>query len=458
MSLIANLHSSRPLRALALVCGLLCAPLPALADQLDDVLVEDADLDALFDLGPADAAQGQASAASGLRLSGYGELGAARTYGDDARWSHLRARLELGASGKLGNRARWKLVARGDGDAAFDHEDQYYPAAVRRDQRRDGIVREAWVDFGAGDWEFRLGRQHIIWGEMVGFFFADVVSARDMRDFLLPELETIRIGQWAARAEYFGEDSHFELIWVPRPSYDNIGKPGADFYHFPGIPAGTRIKEHKPGASLSNSNWGARYSQLINGWDLSAFYYRSSDITPTLAFNPQAMALELRHDRIRQFGGTFSKDLGSFVLKGEVVHTHGRKLNLHQPGALGLKASDMVDYAFGVDIPYGDDWRFNVQYFARWLGSHHRDMLFDREERGLTFQVVREIGSTLELELLAATSINRSDYMIRPKLTWKFAPEWRAVAGADIFHGPSQAMFGRFAEQDRVYLELRRWF
>jgi hypothetical protein len=54
-----------------------------------------------------------------------------------------------------------------------------------------------------GNWEFRLGRQHVVWGELVGAFVADVVSARDMREFILPEpeLQMLRIPQWAARAE-----------------------------------------------------------------------------------------------------------------------------------------------------------------------------------------------------------------------------------------------------------------
>lgn len=415
--------------------------------------MDDAEFDALLGLEPSGRAD------SGIRLSGYGELGAAYTYADDERWSRLRARLELAANGRLGERMRWKLSARADADGAFDLEDGYYPSAVRRDQRRDAILREAWVDFGAGDWEFRLGRQHIIWGEMVGFFFADVVSARDMRDFLLPELEAMRIAQWAARAEYYGGDTHFEMIWIPSPSYDDIGKPGSDFYHYSYLPAGIRVKEREPSDSLSNSNWGLRVSRLVGGWDMSAFYYRSSDITPTLGLNPATMGLELSHERIRQLGGTFSKDMGSFVLKGEAVHTSGRSLNTFlEGGRIGLKESDMVDYALGVDVPFRDVWRFNVQYFARWLDRHDERMGLDREERGLTFQVVREIGSAIELELLAAASLNRSDYMLRPKLSWKFAPEWRAVAGMDIFHGPQEGMFGRFDERDRVYMEVRRWF
>jgi len=440
---------------LALFCAALALPALAVAQANDaaDLDAElDADLDALLDVGPA------SKEGSGIKFSGYGELGAAYTYAEDDRWSRLRARLELAASGRLGERSRWKLSARGDADAAYDLEDRYYPTAVRDDQRRDAILREAWVDFGAGDWEFRVGRQHIIWGEMVGFFFADVVSARDMRDFLLPELETLRIGQWAARAEYFGADSHFEMIWVPSPSYDDIGKPGSDFYPYPGLPVGTQVTEREPSDSLSNSNWGLRVSRLIAGWDMSAFYYRSNDISPTLGVDPIGGGLELRHDRIGQIGGTFSKDMGSFVLKGEAVHTRGRSLNTFQGPLPGLARTDMVDYALGVDIPVGSSTRLNVQYFARWLDDHDPWMGIDREERGMTFQVVQEIGSSLELEFLGATSLNRRDYLLRPKATWKFAPEWRAVAGVDVFHGPDGGLFGRFDDRDRAYVELRRWF
>lgn len=56
-----------------------------------------------------------------------------------------------------------------------------------------------------------------------------------MREFVLPEFDQMRIPQWAARAEYFGESIHAELLWIPVASYDNIGKPGAEFYPMPQV-------------------------------------------------------------------------------------------------------------------------------------------------------------------------------------------------------------------------------
>ena len=454
-------HARRTLAALTLAA--LASGMPAMAAEeagaepaLDAEL--DAELDALLDVGSPSEPGG-----SGLRWSGHADLSAAYTLPAPDHWSHLRARAEVTGSGELAPRVRWKLTARAEADGAFDLEDGRYPAAVRRDQRRDFLLREAYVDVGHGDWEFRFGRQQIIWGEMVGFFFADVVSARDLRDFLLPEFESMRIAQWAVRAEYFGGDTHFEMLWVPKPSYDEIGKPGGDFYAFPWIPAGTAVDERKPdNDDLGDGNWGLRVSHLVDGWDLSAFYYRSHDISPTVEALQPGLA-SMRHDRLHQVGGTFSKDLGRFVLKGEAVHTRGRSLNTFTPAAVpggvavGLAPTDMVDYALGVDVPAGD-WRFNAQYYGRWLDNHHPAMASDRSETGLTFQAVRSFGSDVEVEMLAVTSLNRSDYMLRPKLTWKFAPAWRMVTGLDVFGGDDAGLFGSYDRSDRAYVELRHWF
>lgn len=94
---------------------------------------------------------------------------------------------------------------------------------------------------------------------MVGLFFADVVSARDLRSFYLPDFEQLRIPQWAARAEYYFGETHAELVWIPVPSYDNIGKPGSEFYP---LPKGASVRgEVRPDSSLGNTNWGGRVSK-----------------------------------------------------------------------------------------------------------------------------------------------------------------------------------------------------
>ena len=187
------------------------------------------------------------------RAGGILQFDLARTYADREHWSMARSRAELSAQGSSSG-FKWKISGRADADAVFAIDSGFYPDAVRRDQQYQFDLRETYVDFSAGEVDVRLGRQHIVWGEMVGLFFADVVSARDLRTFYLPDFEQLRIPQWAARAEYYFGETHAELVWIPSPSYDRIGKPGAEFYP---LPRGANVRgEVKPDGSLGNTNWG----------------------------------------------------------------------------------------------------------------------------------------------------------------------------------------------------------
>jgi hypothetical protein len=398
---------------------------------------------------------------------GFIQAELARTIVGPAHWSKMLTRAEFGKQGNLGEEIKWKASARVDYNAVYDH-DNYYATDVRNDQRLNFTLLENYVDIGAGDWDFRLGRQHVVWGEMVGLFFADVVSAKDMREFILPEFEVLRIPQWAARAEYFKDDFHAELLWIPVASYDEIGKPGAEFFPWaPPAPSGYATvynNEIRPNRNLDNANSGLRLSTLQNGWDVSGFYYRSMDSAPTfyrdIVTVPQpTFVYEARHDRIEQFGGTVAKDLGSAVLKGEAVYTHGRKFNvlrLNEPD--GVVPQDTFDWAAGLDFTLPADTRLNLQLFQRVYLAHDPDIIPEKYENGCSVLLNSKLTDHIEAQALWISSLNRSDWVFRPRLAWTMEKNWRLLFGFDIFKGPPLGMFGRFDKQDRAYTEIRYSF
>jgi hypothetical protein len=179
----------------------------------------------------------EAPASSRPTVTGFYQNDLAFTYAGDSHWSRFNNMLDVAAQGQTANGMGWKLGGRVNYDPIYDLTD-FYPDAVRDDQRFEAMVREAYLDVPAGNWDFRLGRQHIVWGEVVGLFVADVVSAKDLRQWVLPDFDIIRIPQWAARGEYFSGDFHAEGVWIPYMSYDDIGKPGAEFFPFrpPAVP------------------------------------------------------------------------------------------------------------------------------------------------------------------------------------------------------------------------------
>lgn len=398
---------------------------------------------------------------SGSGLKGFVQFELARTIDDPEHWSKLRTRGEIGSQGNLGNGIKWKANVRLDYDAVFHVEDNFYPGAVERNQRSSASLRETYLDISRGDWDFRLGRQHVVWGEMVGLFFADVVSARDLREFILPEFDSLRTPQWAARAEYFKDDFHAELLWVPVATYDEIGKPGAEFFpHY--VPGAVYRNEIKPGRSLNNGNYGLRVSYLKNGWDLSAFFYRSMDIQQTFyreIAGPIAY-FEPRHERISQTGGTLAKDFNSVVLKAEAVYTRGRKFGVLDNGADadGLTPQNTLDWAGGLDFTLPADTRFNVQLFQRVFFDHDPRIIPDKHENGYSLYLNKKIGSRWEAQATFISSLNRTDWLFRPRVQWNFEKNWRLLAGFDIFKGPPLGMFGQYNNRDRFYSEVRYSF
>jgi len=400
---------------------------------------------------------------------GYVQGDLAYTYGDPEHWSKARMRIELGRQGSLSSTVKFKVTGRFDYDAVFDIEPGFYPAEVRKDRRRDFEFRETYLDIApGGNWEFRLGRQHIVWGEVPGLFFADVVSAKDLREFVLPEFDALRTPQWAARAEYFQSDIHLEAVWIPWPTVDRIGKPGNDFFPYPPFGGGVPVfqGESKPSRSLRNSNFGLRASTLKNGWDISAFAYRAIDNEatfyrqvlpspgplPTFLYSP-------RHDRITQIGGTVAKDLGAAVLKAELIGTRGKGFSVQGATDVdGVARLNLVDYLVGLDFALPADSRLNVYFFQRHFTDYEAGIVPDRTESGLTMLLSSKVTSSLELQALLITSLNRSDWMLRPKVTWNFAKNWRLNVGADVLHGPQLGFFGRYANRDRVYADVRYSF
>lgn len=424
--------------------------------------------DAFFgdDLAPAKKTELKPpSTASSWKGFVQGEV--ARTLESPVHWSKMMLRTELGKQGRISDDIKWKLSARVDYDAVYDLYD-YYPNEVRKDQRFNFLLRENYLDIGAGDWDYRLGRQHVVWGEVVGLFFADVVSAKDMREFILPDFDVLRIPQWAARAEYFKNDFHAEFLWIPVPTYDEIGKPGAEFFPYAPPPppgyAATYNNEVIPSRTLGNTNYGVRLSTLKSGWDLSGFYYHSMDSAPTfyrqiVSTPTPTFIYEARHDRIQQAGGSLAKDLGFMVLKGEAVYTHGRQYNVSRlSDSDGVVPQNTLDWIASADFNPSADTRLNFQLFQRVFFNHDPDIIPKKYENGFSALVNGKVRHNVEAQLLWITSLNRNDWLLRPSLTWAMEKNLRLRLGVDIFNGPPLGFFGRFDNTDRVYTEMRYSF
>jgi hypothetical protein len=398
---------------------------------------------------------------------GFVRSKAAYGYEDPEHWALFRTTVELGAKGDLGNGLRWRASGRVFYDPVYASSD-FYPGDVRDDQRLEARVWETYLDAPVGDWELRLGRQHVVWGELVGLFVADVVSPRDLREFILPDLDAIRIPQWALRAERLQGNWHTEALWVPVMTYDEIGERGADFYPFrpPETPGLTTVlaDEELPGDSLANSGYGARAGYQGSGWDASLLFYSSPSRYPALSRQVDPGALTVRyepvHRRIDQLGGAGAVDLGFGILRGELVYTLGLPLETAAPSdGDGLASRDVLDYVAGLSFGLEEETRLDLELFQRYILDHDEALVEERVSSGALVQVsTRWLSPKVVPELLYVHRFDDGDWNLQARIIWELASNWRVIGGVQDYGGPSDSTLGRYDATGRVFGEVRYSF
>ena len=199
------------------------------------------------------------------------------------------------------------------------------------DFERDQEMREIFVDITPGNWNFRIGKQQIIWGESDGFRMADIINPLDYSwHYFFPSWEDIRIPLWGVDIMYSLPSINeytFEFVWLPGafdtgfqgnklapfganwsmgffnqyfhssitgafgPTFSALGMPGDPAAIFPGFVAcatddstGTvqffkeAIGKSTPDNSIQNSEVGMRINAMFGGFDVCLFdFYSRSD-------------------------------------------------------------------------------------------------------------------------------------------------------------------------------------
>ena len=353
-------------------------------------------------------------------------------------------RTQLGASGQFNERTKWKATVRVDVDPVY-YFSNFYPEPVKQDQRFNAMVRETYIDTTrragtcASAVRTSSGARSSVYSSATWF------PRRDERDFILPQFDIIRIPQWAARGEYFAGDSHLELVWIPYPSYNDIGKPGAEFFPVqlpppPGF-SQTFLGERIPDRNLSNTNYGLRLSTLKGGWDLSGFYYASLDATPTfyrtVIPGPTAtLQYQPVHDRIWQAGATLGKASVVCVQDRRRIHL-GRNYNVFTLAhPTGVVPQNTLDYIFSFDFTLPRETRSQCAVLSETFLHYDSNLIWTSSNSGVSVLLRGKLGLQVGARILVIQGLNPSNNLIRPRLTYHPARNWRASLGVDIFNGP----------------------
>lgn len=326
-------------------------------------------------------------------------------------------------------------------------------------------LREAYLDMFLGPVDIRLGKQQIIWGKGEGVFITDIVSPKDMREFLLPEFDEIRIGVNALKVNYYLGNHSFEVALLPQFVPTMLPEEGSIWRRQPSARGASQVDLSRSDVPLrvDNGEIFGRYS-LLGSWgdiDLMGGYMWDDDPTMHLVrtVNPETGTLSRtvtpRHHRLTVGGAAFSTLLGEAVFRGEGAWYGGKYFSSNSPADVdGVVEKNYVNYLTGLDCTIWET-RFSGQ-FIQTIILDYESGIRQREFENMATMLVRRdfLRETLTLELFAYIGLDQPDALLRPRVVYDIADGFEIQAGVNLFLGEA-GRFGTFDENDMVYMKTK---
>lgn len=343
--------------------------------------------------------------------------------------------------------------------------------AVQPDGTVDLAMHEAWIDLFFDSVDVRIGKQAVVWGTAEGAFITDIVSPRDLSDFILPDFDEIRIGVPAARLDWYAGPLTIEAVWLPAfvptvsPDSSSVWYRPPDTSALPVTPTfNTRVL---PAESLFSSeifakaSWfGSRLNAEIMGgyaWDDMPVLELSRTFSSPGVLS--AISATPTHERLVVTGGSASTTVGGTILRAESAVYLDRAVNTRDATVQdGIAHHTQVHYLAGVDWSLlGMDW--SAQWIQDVVLDYSENLLRDEWNQTATMRVRDSYFSDrLTWQLFGYVGVEPWDALVRPSVTCAFADGVELSTGADIFLGDSEGQFGKYAENDLITLEARFYF
>jgi len=324
----------------------------------------------------------------------------------------------------------------------------------------DISLRQAYMDIYFDNFDLRIGKQQIIWGKADGVFITDVISPRDLSEFILPDFEEIRIGTNAVKFDYYLGDSTFEAVWIPTfqptilPDGNSIWAPKMS--DFP-MPVSYDYANAEVEKKLSESEIALKYSFLGSAIDFEIMVAYMWDDNPTMhiiAQQDSIILIKSEHHRLPLAGASFSKPVGGAVVRGEGAYYFGKRFASEEFIPNGVKEKDYAHYLIG----YDHNWfgiNVSFQFIQEYILDYEADISNDEFSNTLTFLITEDfLRETLRLELFTYYGINNDDALLRPKIAYDLADGFEIQLGANIFVG-EEGNFGQYDENDMLYMKVR---
>lgn len=336
-------------------------------------------------------------------------------------------------------------------------------------------LSEGYLNFGAGDSHWIIGKQQVVWGEADGIKVLDVINPQDLREINLDNFEDSRIPTWMINAEFYlpyFEESSLQVVLIPDMTFDLLPGNNTEFSRTRattessqngGSETGNTDNTGSTGAAQTalperpSGEWevGLRWNVFVEGWDLSFIWFNHFHDLPVRFVNTDEESGQsvpvLAYQRNNLYGITASSAFGDWVIRSELAYQSNefhRSSNLEQRE---IHQTSEFNTVIGFDYHGFEDMYASYQLFASYMDTYNEDVIPDRFFTQHTLLVRQDLwNDVLTLEGFLLFDQRDEDGEVRGKVIYQYDDHLTVWVGVDLFYGKSQGRFADFKDNDRL--------
>ncbi len=332
-------------------------------------------------------------------------------------------------------------------------------------------LREAYVNAYLRAFDLRIGQQIVQWGKADGYNPTNVITPLDLLVFS-PDEDDRRISNFLIRSYYNWSVLHLEAIWVP--IYGSSVLPFSKVE----LPEGVQLSEPDyPDEAIEHSAIALKLHYEGASLDGTLSYFNGFLPMPGLSARTENSKLNIFPTayRIQMIGADFSTTVGAYGLRSEFAYREPYE----EENTWQSIPKRQIEYILGLDREFGN-FSLIIQYIGKYVFDYkdltkahqtspefakYKIALWNRLLSGQLKEWTHAISfrpawklyhETLSLELLGQINLSTEETFLKPKLSYDITDDLTLSAGAQIYHGPDDTLFGLLDECNSAgFIELR---
>jgi hypothetical protein len=319
-------------------------------------------------------------------------------------------------------------------------------------------LREAFFQYTNNSWDFKAGKQIVIWGVADGMRITDIVSPMDYSEFLARDYDDIRIPVNAFRLKYIKTAYNLELVFIPISEFFVLpvdDKNPWSITHSFEMPYTTDM-DNTPDKTFKNSEFGGRFSFFLSGIDFSVSVLHTWNKMPVFKYGysqtMDTLQLDANYKRMEMLGIDFSKPVGKFVIRGEFAGYFDELLEFSNNDAI---TKNTINFLLGIDWYAGNDWTVMAQYYHKLITDYDVAFTSDKNNTYATLSISKKIlRSTLNLGAYSYIDIINKASFTRFSTDYSLTDQIHLTSGYEWVHG-DEGMFSYYKDNSEFWVKAK---